>query len=232
MSNDPEKIIETVENSNDYILSDIGAYLEYIRETIKKIIADEGLQYAEPMDKKKIYPAFNYIQFQYLLSRVNDIVYKPNLELLCQPQIYNNYNKPLYDNKKVELCYEVYYKLCAFYGFICSVEGFYLFSGIGENTLREWLSSGYSDLLKKALENSKKATISSFENSQVPILRLAAGNYKYKLQTPPNDHQEAAAVDVLPDLLQLAGISKKALPTNNGLIVPRSDTIQNDIKTP
>ena len=203
MPNDPEKIIETVENSNTYILSNIGAYLEYIRETIKKIIADEGLQYAEPMDKKKIYPAFNYIQFQYLLSRVFDLVFSVNTELLY---IYYNdkYNKK-YDIHKVELCYEVYYRLCAYYGFICSIEGFYKFSGIDKETLLEWLSSGRSNLYKKALENSKNTVLSGFENSQVPILRLAAGNYKYKLNTPIQEHQEAAAVDVLPDLLAISG---------------------------
>lgn len=209
MSNDPEKIIETVENSNDYILSNIGAYLEYIRETIKKIIADEGLQYAEPMDKKKIYPAFNYIQFQYLLSRVFDLVFSVNTELLFI--YYNNkYNKK-YDIHKVELCYEVYYRLCSFYGFVCSIEGFYIFSGIDKETLLEWLSSGRSNLYKKALENSKNTVLSGFENSQVPILRLAAGNYKYKLNTPTQEHQEAAAVDVLPDLLAISGTKEKAL---------------------
>lgn len=209
MSNDPEKIIDTVENSNDYILSNIGAYLEYIRETIKKIIADEGLQYAEPMDKKKIYPAFNYIQFQYLLSRVFDTVYAVNTELLYI--YYHDKFKKKYDIHKVELCYEVYCRLCAYYGFICSVEGFYKFSGIDKETLLEWLSSGRSVLYKKALENSKNTVLSGFENSQVPILRLAAGNYKYKLNTPAQEHQEAAAVDVLPDLLAISGAKEKAL---------------------
>ena len=210
MSNDPEKIIETVENSNDYILSNIGAYLEYIRETIKKIIADEGLQYAEPMDKKKIYPAFNYIQFQYLLSRVFDTVYTVNTELLYI--YYNDKYSKKYDIHKVELCYEVYYRLCAYYGFVCSVEGFYKFSGIDKETLLEWLSSGRSQIYKKALENSKNTVLSGFENSQVPILRLAAGNYKYRLNTPTQEHQEAAAVDVLPDLLAISGTKEKALP--------------------
>ena len=206
----PEIITGIVENSNDILLNDIGAYLEYIRNWIKKIIADEGLLYAEPMDSRKIYPAFNYIQFTYLLGRVCDNVYRVNLELLCKPQIYNNYNKPYYDPEKVKLCYEVYQKLCGFYGFICSIEGFYLFSGIGENTLKEWLSSGYNDIYKIALENSKNAVVSDFENSKIPLLKLAAGNYKYKLNTPANDRQEAAAaVDVLPDLLQLTKDQKQ-----------------------
>ena len=76
----------------------------------------------------------------------------------------------------------------------------------------EWLSSGRSFLYKKALENSKNTVLSGFENSQVPILRLAAGNYKYKLNTPTQEHQEAAAVDVLPDLLAISGTKEKALP--------------------
>jgi len=206
-------VIETVNNSNDYILNNTGAYLEYIRETIKSIISTEGLQYAEPMDKKKIYPAFNYIQFQYLLSRVYDLVFAVNLELLCKPCIYNNYKQPLYDPDKVKLCYTVYYKLCAYYGFICSVEGFYIFSGIQERTLKEWLSSGYCDLFKIASENAKNTVVSSFENSPVPLLRLAAGNYKYKLNEAKTDHTPAGIIDTLPDLLALPD-TKNTLPDN------------------
>lgn len=219
-----------VENSNEIILNDISAYLQYLRDNIKRIIEVDGLQYSEPMDKKKIYPAFTYNQFLYLLQRLYDCVFSVNLELLYDNYI-NKYNKN-YNIKKVELCYEVYNRLCLYYGFVCSLEGFYLISGIDKDTLHDWLSCGRSQLLKKALENSKNALVSGFENSQVPILRLAAGNYKYKLQTPQNDRTEAAAVDVLPDLLQLTGSSQQALSTNNNLIVPESDTIQNDIKTP
>ena len=200
--------IETVNNSNDYILNNIGAYLEYIRETIREIIKNEGLQYSEPMDKKKIYPAFTYTQFQYLLSRVYDLVFAVNLELLCKPCIYNNYNKPFYDPNKVKLCYTVYQKLCAYYGFICSVEGFYIFSGISERTLKEWLSSGYCDIYKTASENAKNAVVSRFENSSVPLLNLAAGNYKYKLDKPADDHTPAGIIETLPDLLSLTDAQK------------------------
>ena len=193
----------TVVNSNDYILTHKAAYLQYIRDAIKHIIAEDELQYCEPMDKKKIYPAFNYIQFHYLLGRVHDEVYCKNLELLCKPQIYNNYNKPVYDPEKVKLCYEIYCSLCSYYGFICSVEGFYIITGISENTFKEWLISGYCDIIKKAYENSRNATVSSFENSTVPLLKLAGANYKYKLQTPLEEREQQAAVDVLPDLLAI-----------------------------
>lgn len=201
-----ETLNGTIENSNDYILNNIGAYLEYIREIIRGIIQNEGLQYAEPMDKKKIYPAFNYIQFQYLLSRVYDLVFAVNLELLHPPN-YNKYNK-LYDHNKVKLCYTVYQKLCAYYGFICSVEGFYIFSGIEERTLKEWLSSGVNDLFKIMSENAKNTVISSFENSPVPLLKLAAGNYKYKLNEARPDHTPAGIIDSLPDLLSLPDAQK------------------------
>lgn len=198
--------IDSVNNSNDYILNNIGAYLEYIRETIRGIIQNEGLQYSEPMDKKKEYPAFTYIQFQYLLSRVYDLVFAVNLELLHPPN-YNKYNK-LYDHNKVKLCYTVYQKLCAYYGFICSVEGFYIFSGIEERTLKEWLSSGVNDLFKIMSENAKNTVISNFENSPVPLLKLAAGNYKYKLNEAQADHTPAGVIATLPDLLALTDQEK------------------------
>ena len=204
----PEEV-EVVENSNDYILNNIGAYLEYIRAWIRRIIDSDGLKYAEPMEKKKIYPEFNYIQFQYLLQRVQQEVYQVNTELLYK--YYNNPSNKVYDVDKVKLCYTVYSMLCSYYGFICSLEGFYLFSGIGEHTLKLWLSSGVSDVYKIALENSKNAVVSDFENSKVPLLKLAAGNYKYKLNTPMNERQEVTSIEVLPDLLQLTD-SKKTLP--------------------
>lgn len=199
-SNTP--IMGTVVNSNEYILHNKAAYLQYIRENIQRIIVEDGLKYSEPMDKKKEYPAFTYIQFQYLLQRVQDEVYHTNKDLL-----YNNINR--YDMDKVKLCYTVYSMLCSYYGFICSLEGFYLFSGIDEPRLKEWLSAGLSDVYKIGVENSKKATISSFENSNIPLLKLAGANYKYKLQTPLEDRQQVAAVEVLPDLLQLPGTEKK-----------------------
>lgn len=200
-------IPEIVENSNDRILKDISVYLEFIRGKIQEIIKSDGLKYSDPMDKKKIYPAFNYIQFQYLLSRVYDLVFSVNLELLHPPN-YNKYNK-LYDHNKVKLCYTVYQKLCAYYGFICSVEGFYIFSGIEERTLKEWLSSGVNDLFKIMSENAKNTVISNFENSPVPLLKLAAGNYKYKLNETKEDHTPAGVIATLPDLLALTDTQEK-----------------------
>lgn len=201
--------IEVVQDYNIRVLEDIELYLQYIRETIKQIIVDDGLKYSEPMDKKKIYPDFTYTQFLYLLSRVFDRVYSVNTALLYDS--YNNKYSKVYNTRKVELCYEVYHRLCGYYGFICSIEGFYKFVGIDRETLLEWLSSGKSELYKKAIENSKNTVLSGFENSQVPILRLAAGNYKYKLNTPIQERQEAVAVDVLPDLLAISGTKENAL---------------------
>ena len=62
----PETITGTIENSNDNILSNMDYYLQYLRENIKQIIIDDELKYSDPMDKKKEYPAFTYIQFCYL----------------------------------------------------------------------------------------------------------------------------------------------------------------------
>lgn len=195
-----------VENSNENILSNIDSYLQYIRENINQIIHDDGLQYSDPMDKKKIYPAFTYTQFLYLLSRVFDRVYSVNTELLYNA--YNNkYNKS-YNVDKVKLCYDVYYRLCGYYGFICSAEGFYIFSGIDVNTLQEWLSSGKSNLLNIMRKNAKNTVISSFENSPVPLLKLAAANYKYNINQHETTHEGAPVLEVLPDLLALPGAEK------------------------
>lgn len=210
-SDQPEKVTGTIngaDNSNDYILSNIGAYLEYIRGKIQEIIKSDGLKYSDPMEKKKIYPDFTYTQFLYLLSRLYDNVYSVNLELLCKPCIYNNYNKPFYDPLKVKKAYEVYFRLCQYYGFNCTVDPFYKLVGISENTFREWLSSGYCDIYKTMLENAKSGTISRFENSPVPLLRLASANYKYNLDKPIQEHTQGAVVDVLPDLLALSDNKK------------------------
>lgn len=201
-------IPEIVENSNDRILKDISVYLEFIRGKIQEIIKNDGLKYSDPMDKKKIYPDFTYTQFLYLLSRVYDTVYSVNLELLCKPCIYNNYNKPYYDINKVKKAYDVYYRLCQYYGYVCTADPFYIMTGISENILREWLSSGYCDLYNTIIKNAKNSTIARFENSRVPLLQLAAANHKYNLATPENTRQEAAAVEVLPDLLALPETEK------------------------
>ena len=204
----PEPVI--IENSNENILSNMDAYLQYIRENINQIIQDEGLQYSEPMDKKKIYPAFTYTQFLYLLSRVFDRVYSVNTELLYNA--YNNkYNKS-YNVDKVKLCYDVYYRLCGYYGFICSAEGFYILSGIDVNTLQDWLSSGKSNLLNIMRKNAKNSTIARFENSPTPLLNLAAANYKYNINQHETAHEGAPVLEVLPDLLALPQDQKNSLP--------------------
>lgn len=201
--------IDPVENSNEYILNNIAAYLEFLRAEIKQIILDDNLKYSDPMEKKKIYPDFTYTQFLYLLSRLYDRVYSVNLELLCKPCIYNNYNKPFYDPDKVKTAYDVYLRLCNYYGYNCSTDPFYKMVGIEEHTIREWLSSGYSPLYKIMQENAKNDTVSRFENSPVPILRLAAGNYKYNLDKPVQEHTAQGVIESLPDLLALTDTQEK-----------------------
>lgn len=201
-------IPEIVENSNDRILKDISVYLEFIRGKIQEIIKSDGLKYSDPMDKKKIYPDFTYTQFLYLLSRLYDTVYSVNLELLCKPCIYNTTIKPQYNVEKVKMAYNVYFKLCQFYGFSCAADPFFIMTGIDKGTLQEWLSSGKSDLYNIMRENARNLVISRFENSSIPLLQLAAANHKYNLATPENTRQEAAAVDVLPDLLALTDNKK------------------------
>ena len=194
--------IEVVQDYNIKVLEDIELYLYYIRQTIKQIIVDDDLKYSEPMDKKKIYPDFTYTQFLYLLSRVFDRVYNVNTALLCDSYS-DKYNK-IYNMHKVDLCYDVYYRLCRFYGFVPSVEGFSIFSGIDEATLREWLSSGRSPLFSKIIKNAKNTVVSKFENSRVPILQLAAANYKYNLNTEHQaDRDSGHVLEALPDLLAL-----------------------------
>lgn len=199
-----------VENSNENILKDINIYLQYIRDNINQIIHDDGLQYSDPMDKKKIYPAFTYTQFLYLLSRLFDRVYSVNTELLYNA--YNNKYNKTYNVDKVKLCYEVYYRLCGYYGFICSAEGFYILSGIDVNTLQEWLSSGRSNLLNIMSKNAKNSTIARFENSPAPLLNLAAANYKYNLNQHETTHEGAPVLETLPDLLTLSQDQKNSLP--------------------
>lgn len=204
-----ETLTGTIENSNDYILNNIGAYLEYIRENIKQIIINDGLKYSDPKDKKKEYPDFTYTQFLYLLSRLYDNVYSVNLELLHDPAYYNyNNNKKPYNIDKVKKAYDVYLRLCNYYGFNCTPEPFLKMIGMGINTLKEWLSSGRSDLLKIMQENAKNDTISRFENSTTPLLNLAAGNYKYKLNEAQTDNTPAGIIATLPDLLSLPDAQK------------------------
>jgi len=203
--------VEVVQDDTKSILTNIDLYLQYIRQELKQIIIDDDLHYSEPMEKKKTYPDFTYIQFCYLLGRLNDRVFSVNTELLFDD---NYIYKRVYSIPKVELCYKVYSRLCGYYGFICSVEQFEVMTGIDEGTLKEWLSCGKSDLFNFMLKNAKNNVVSSFENSKVPLLKLASANYKYKLQTPLEEREQQTSVEVLPDLLTIAQ-DKKALP--NGL---------------
>ena len=223
-----------VENSNKNILSNMDAYLQYIRDNIKQIIIDDELKYSDPMDVKKIYPDFTYTQFLYLLSRLYDRVFSVNTELLYI-SYKNKYNK-LYDIAKVELCYDMYCKLCKYYGYNCSMEPFLDLIGIDLNTLTEWLTSGRSNLLRMMRENAKNGIVSRFENSNTPLLQLAAANYKYQLNTPQQEREKAVVLDVLPDLLALSDHNQKQPPGDNKKqIVAKTETIinpDNDIKNP
>lgn len=212
----PDKpITGEVVNSNDNILNNMDYYLQYLRDNIKQIIIDDELKYSDPMEKKKVYPDFTYIQFCYLLGRLYDRVFSVNTELLYI-SYKDKYNK-VFDIPKVELCYEVYCKLCQYYGYICSQEQFETMTGVDDGTLKNWLSSGRSLLANKMLENAKKSVVSSFENSKQPLLKLAGANYKYKLNTPLEERAEVAAVDVLPDLTALTQRRQGVLkaPENN-----------------
>ena len=209
-----DDIVSVVEDDTDchILLADSSRYLAYIRQEIRQILIDDDLHYSEPMDKKKVYPAFTYIQFQYILGRVYDRVYSVRYELLCKDGYIpckalpygSDYKLYDYDVKKVEKAYNVYLKLCQYYGYICSIEPFSLMVGIDDTVFKEWLSQGRTDLINTMLKNARNATISSFDNSNVPILKLASANYRYKLNSEASEDQEQAMItDHLPDLLAL-----------------------------
>lgn len=198
---DQAPIHGTVENSNENILNNIENYLQYIRQEIQNILVDDNIKYSDPMEKKKIYPDFTYTQFLYLLSRLYDRVFSVNTELLCDNYI-NKYNKN-YNIHKVELCYEVYYRLCLYYGYNCTMEPFFTMTGMDDKTVREWLRLGRSSLLNTMLKNAKNSTVARFENSRNPLLSLAAANYKYRLNEPTQERQQDAQIEALPDLLAL-----------------------------
>ena len=196
----PDPVI--VENANTNILNNTEYYLQYIRDNINQIIQDDNLQYSDPMDKKKIYPAFTYTQFLYLLSRLYDRVYSVNLELLYD--VYNNKYNKIYNPVKVEKAYNIYFKLCQYYGYTCSMEPFQYMTGVDLDTLNKWLTSGRSVLLNIMRKNAKNSTISGFENSNTPLLRLAAANYKYNLNNYEKERESGAVLESLPDLLQIS----------------------------
>lgn len=206
----PETITGTVENSNNILLSNEQEYFIYILDNVKRICSDYGIKYAGVVDSRKDHPDFTYNQFLFILAELKTRVYSVNRELLCDNYI-NIYN-PNYNHNKVELAYSIYNKLCKYYGFNCTDTPFYDMTGIEEARLYEWLSSGTSDLLKTIKENAKNNVLTEFENSSIPILKLASANYKHGLTTPLQEREVQAAVDVLPDLKALTD-RKKALPT-------------------
>lgn len=198
----PDKpITGEVVNSNDNILSNEQEYFIYILDNVKRICSDYGIKYAGIVDSRKSHPDFTYNQFLFILAELKTRVYSVNRELLCDNYI-NIYN-PNYNHSKVELAYSIYNKLCKYYGFNCTDTPFYDMTGIDEARLYEWLSSGTSDLLKTIKENAKNNVLTEFENSSIPILKLASANYKHGLTTPQQEKEIQAAVDVLPDLQAL-----------------------------
>lgn len=198
----PDKPLQgEVVNSNDNILSNEQEYFIYILDNVKRICSDYGIKYAGIVDSRKSHPDFTYNQFLFILAELKTRVYSVNRELLCDNYI-NIYN-PNYNHSKVELAYSIYNKLCKYYGFNCTDTPFYDMTGIDEARLYEWLSSGTSDLLKTIKENAKNNVLTEFENSSIPILKLASANYKHGLTTPQQEKEVQAAVDVLPDLQAL-----------------------------
>ena len=203
----PNKPIQgIVENSNDSILRNEQEYFIYILDNVKRICSDYGIKYAGVVDSRKDHPDFTYNQFLFILAEIKTRVYSVNRELLCDNYI-NIYN-PNYNHSKVEKAYSIYNKLCKYYGFNCTDTPFYDMTGIDEGTLYNWLSSGVSNLLKTIKENAKNNVLSEFENGSIPILKLASANYKHGLTTPLQEREQVAAVEVLPDLLQLPGTEK------------------------
>jgi len=219
MDNTPT-IVEADDTDSHILLQSMDRYLAYIRQQIRQILIDDEMEYCEPMDKKKVYPAFTYTQFQYILLRLFDRVYSVRYDLLCKdgytpnmamPNAYTNniskyYN---YDMVKVKKAYTVYLMLCKYYGYVPSVEPFLDMTGIDDKSLKEWLSNGQSDILNVMLKNAKNATITRFDNSSVPILNLASANYRYKLNTESAEDKERDMIaDSLPDLLALPSAKK------------------------
>jgi hypothetical protein len=206
----PDKPLQgEVVNSNDNILSNEQEYFLYILDNVKRICSDYGIKYAGIVDSRKSHPDFTYNQFLFILAELKTRVYSVNRELLCDNYI-NIYN-PNYNHSKVELAYSIYNKLCKYYGFNCTDTPFYDMTGIEEARLYEWLSSGTSDLLKTIKENAKNNVLTEFENSSIPILKLASANYKHGLTTPQQEKEVQAAVDVLPDLQALTQRKRAAL---------------------
>lgn len=219
MPNTPIYVEEADDTDSNILLSNTDRYLSYIRQQIRQIIIDDDLHYSDPMDKKRIYPAFTYLQFQYILGRLYDRVYSVRYDLLCKdgytpkfvsPNNINNIHKLYdYDTVKVKKAYDVYLKLCQYYGYIPSVEPFYSMTGIEDSVFKEWLSAGRTDLLNFMIKNAKNATITGFDNSHVPLLKLASANYRYRLNTESAEDKEHDMIaDNLPDLLALPSAKK------------------------
>jgi len=204
-TDNPEKITGVIVDSNENILQDQQKYLLYIIEHINRILKDYNIQYAEVVDSRKSHPAFTYNQFIFILSELYTRVYAVNKPLLFKQGFHNIYTNSgsYYDIHKVELAYNIYFKLCFMYGFNCTDVQFYTMTGVSEEILNDWLSVGKSDLLKRIKENAKNGVLSEFENGKIPILKLASANYKHGLTTPIQERETSASVEMLPDLLAI-----------------------------
>ena len=203
-----QEVVEVVD-SNENILNSEQNYFMYILDNIKQIIRDYGLKYSETVDSRKSHPDFTYNQFLFLLAELQTRVFAVNTDLLSDGYI--NIYTPRYNVQKVEKAYNIYNKLCKYYGFNCTDTPFYEMTGLNEPILQEWLSCGRSQLLKKIKENAKNNVLSEFENGKIPILKLASANYKHGLTTPLQERETDSIADSLPDLLAIPAC-KKGLP--------------------
>lgn len=204
-------IIGVIEDSNENILQDQQKYLMYIIGHIERILKDYNIQYAEVVDSRKSHPAFTYNQFIFILSELYTRVFAVNKPLLFKQGFHNIYSNSgsYYDIPKVELAYNIYFKICFMYGFNCTDVQFYTMTGVSEEVLYNWLSDGKSDLLKRIKENAKNGVLSEFENGKIPILKLASANYKHGLTTPIQEREASASVEKLPDLLSITDQEKE-----------------------
>lgn len=212
MIKDNDKDIPKIENTTQNLLNNEQYYFSFILETIQQIIKDYGLKYSGIVDSRKEHPDFTYNQFLFLLAEIKTRVYDTDLELLHDNYI-NKYN-PNYSIPKVEKAYNIYNKLCKYYGFNCTESPFLDMIGLDDMTIKNWLNSGRSDLLKRLKENATKGVLSQFENSQVPLLQLAVANHKRGLSQTLTEHDEHNTIKQLPDLLGLSQ-DKKPLLTDS-----------------
>lgn len=208
MPNNNNTDIPKIENTTQNLLNNEQYYFSFILETIQQIIKDYGLKYSGIVDSRKMHPDFTYNQFLFLLAEIKTRVYDVDISLLFYD------DKKRYDISRVEKAYNIYNKLCKYYGFNCTEFPFYDMIGIDKNILMDWLSSGKSMLLKIIKENATKGVLSEFENSQAPILKLAVANHSHGLAQQNTEHTETPTIEQLPDLLSISQ-SKKPMLTDS-----------------